>query len=102
MELVPLDTARIDVDKGTILQFCGYRESFLREKWGCGVQWCGESEQSAKVFSLESFLLYGMVCKCVVTVDMGCEEVCPQGLIPMVIMSNTFWICSGMSKLLIN
>ena len=30
--------------------------SFLHEIWGCDVLWCGESEQSVKVFSAKSVL----------------------------------------------
>ena len=34
MELVPLDIARIDVDKGTISRFCGYSRKFSPQKLG--------------------------------------------------------------------
>ena len=34
-------------------------ESFLCKILGCGILWCGRNKQSAKVFSLESFPLYG-------------------------------------------
>ena len=55
-----------------ISRFCGYSQSFLREIWRHGVLSSGKSEQSAqvfsakiyqsaKVFSLESFPLYGSV-----------------------------------------
>ena len=30
--------------------FVAIHESFLCEIWGCGILWCGKSEQSAKVF----------------------------------------------------
>ena len=46
----------------TFREFCGFgaiRKSFLREIWGRGILWRGKSEQFAKVFSLESFPLYG-------------------------------------------
>ena len=44
-------------------EFCGFMdtcESFLRKIWECGVLGHGKSEQSAKIFSLESFPLYVM------------------------------------------
>ena len=46
----------------TFCEFRGFgaiRESFLCEIWGRGILWCGKSEQFAKIFSLESFPLYG-------------------------------------------
>ena len=60
---------------GSVLRcFVAIRESFLREIWGRGVLWHGKNEQSAKIFStkivaifhqfakifsLESYPLYG-------------------------------------------
>ena len=40
--------------------FVAIRESFLSKVLGCGIFWHGKNEQSAKVFSFESFPLYGM------------------------------------------
>ena len=41
-----------------ISRFCSYTQKFsLRNLMGC-VIWRGKSEQSAKIFSLKSFLLY--------------------------------------------
>ena len=33
--------------------FVAIHESFLCKIWGCGVLWCGTSEQSVKVFSMK-------------------------------------------------
>ena len=52
-----------------ILQFSGYLWKFSLQNLGVGHLWCCKSEQSAKFFSLESFLLYGTLSKnlCVLT-----------------------------------
>ena len=42
-----------------LLRISRIRKSFLCEIWECGVLWRSKSEQSTKVFSLESFPLYG-------------------------------------------
>ena len=41
-----------------ITWFCGYTQKFSLRNLRGGVLWRGKSEQSAKVFSLKSFLLY--------------------------------------------
>ena len=43
-----------------ISRFYGYSQKFSPWNFGRGVIWHGTSEQSAKVFSLKSFPLYGM------------------------------------------
>ena len=40
-----------------ILWLCGYLQKLSLQNWECGVFWCRETEQSAKVFSMKIVFL---------------------------------------------
>ena len=72
-----------------IHHFVAIRESFLRKIWGHGIRWCGKGairesflrenhifHQFAKVFSLESFPLYGIWCTCILSIILAIRLEC--------------------------